>query len=63
MILQCLDTDKESPRACSRTVHDFRYVAQFFLGSHCGETVPRETLMIQREATRGTVARLVVCTW
>ena len=34
MILQHLETDKETLRACSRTAHDFRHVAQSFLGRH-----------------------------
>ena len=34
MILQYLEADKETLRACSRTAHDFRHVAQSFLGRH-----------------------------
>ena len=34
MIVQYLDAGKESLRACSRPAHDFRYVAQSFLGRH-----------------------------
>ena len=34
MVLQYLATDKETLLACSRTAHDFRHVAQSFLGRH-----------------------------
>ena len=33
-ILQYLETDKETLRTCPHTAHDFRHVAQSFLGRH-----------------------------